>query len=144
MRSEQEIRNRFEKLYRRRLHERIQKYSDVCPVNCVHNRRHRIKDHGQVGFCSCSDLLTASRRRVIVCDEVEVAKKCQHFEQSKTEDEIVADFEEVLKDPSRCGHEYPKLAALIWVLQEPFSEERGQQRVKHLVDTLVRTLKGEE
>jgi hypothetical protein len=37
---------------------------------------------------------------------------------------VAGDFHKILRDPSRCGQEYPKLAVLLWVLQRNGDENR--------------------
>jgi hypothetical protein len=117
MRSKNEILEKFLDLYQRRLKERKKKYLSEIHLNCTYNRKSRIKDHGVLGFCGNDKITKQSRKFVVVCNNKETAEACPKFKCKHTEQSVEKDFIEILKSPSRCGEEYPKLAVLIWVLQ---------------------------
>ena len=73
---------------------------------------------------------------MFVCNELVVAGRCRLFACRNTEESVRADFEEVMRSPSRCGDEYPKLAMLIWFLQD-FD---GKGRFRRLWSLLVRAV----
>jgi len=132
MRSECELLERMKMLYHKRLSERKEKFLSVGYMNCKHNVRHRVRGCGQLGFCYCSEMLLSTGRKVIVCNEDSVAKKCSEFCHKLTEEQVEEQMQKIIRDPSRCGNEYPKLAVLIWALQDG-KGDKNVNRVKELV-----------
>jgi hypothetical protein len=118
MREHQEVFERFRELYDRALKERKDRFLSVAPCNCVHNVRLRVKGKGQFGFCQNSLVLANSGKKWFVCDAVETAQRCRVFSCRNTEASVEQKFMEIVKSPAWCGKEYPKLAMLIWFLQE--------------------------
>jgi len=119
MRSKNEILERFYDLYQRRLNERKEKYLGVGHMNCKYNKKNRVKEHGVIGFCG-NDKVTNKFKRssLVLCDSDDVAESCDKFVCKNTEASVEEDFVSIIKSPSRCGQEYPKLAVLIWILQD--------------------------
>lgn len=118
MRSENEVISMFEKHKARCLQKRMKEYLSCKPRNCKHNQRLRVKNKGMVGICQCPQVLKESKEPLFVCDTDEVAQGCPYFSCKNTRESVVDSFENVLSSPTRCGEEYPKLAALIWVLMK--------------------------
>ena len=124
MRDVKEVTEKFEEVRAAKLKERMAAFLSRSPINCCHNLRMRVKGKGQVGFCQSKEVLEASRRGMFVCNDDETAQKCACFLCSNTQESVKSDFEEVLMSPARCGSEYPKLAVMIWFLQEFESRSR--------------------
>ena len=118
MRKETKITAKFQEQCCRHLKERKQKYLCVSPLNCVHNVRHRVKQKGMIGFCENPIILEKSKRHVVVCEGDVTASACFEYECVHTTATVESDFHEILRNPSRCGQEYPRLGALIWCLQD--------------------------
>jgi len=118
MRKPREITERFHELYARRLKERRFRFLSKSPMNCVNNRRLRVKKVGKVGFCHCDEVLRRSGGGLFVCNEDETAQDCSFFRCRNTEKSVEEDFMDILRSPSRCGNEYPKLAVLVWCMQD--------------------------
>ena len=142
MRSECELLERLKMLFKKRLAERKEKFLEVSHLNCQHNVRHRIRGNSQVGFCYCENLLNSRRRRVIVCNEESFARKCECYESRFTEEQVEEEMQAIVRDPSRCGNEFPKLAVLIWALQDG-KQDKNTERVKELISELSKLLGGE-
>ena len=68
-------------------------------------------------LCQNPMILSCVKTRVFVCDG-EIAAKCRMYRCRNTEGSVSEDFDEVLRSPARCGQEYPKLAVLLWCLQD--------------------------
>jgi hypothetical protein len=62
-----------------------------------------------------------------VCDEEGTARRCKFFDCRNTPVSVEEDFEAVLGSPARCGNEYPKLAIMIWFLQDSSRRSRYQR-----------------
>jgi hypothetical protein len=137
MRSKEEVLARFEEQSERLLRERKAKYLSRGFMNCRWNNRLRIKGDGRVGFCS-HPINFARTKGVFLCNEDCVAQKCRLFECRSTPEMVERDFKDVLCSPSRCGNEYPKLAVLIWFLQnDKKSGTRGRRMWDSAVELLV-------
>jgi hypothetical protein len=118
MRSKVEILDKFYDLYQRRLKERKKKYLGKSHMNCKFNKKNRIKDCGVIGFCGNDKIVNRfSRSALFLCNDDEVSAACDKFACKHTDSSVENDFIEIIKSPSRCGQEYPKLAVLIWILQ---------------------------
>jgi len=140
MRTEEEVLARFDDLRSRRLKARKARYLSREPINCRWNRRLRVKGDGKVGFCAHPIVMSrAGDKGISVCNEDRVAKKCRLFDCAHVPESVENSFEEVLRSPSRCGNEYPKLAILIWFLQNQRRPSRGA-RLKGAVMDVGRSL----
>jgi len=118
MRSESEIKQLCKQQYNKELKSRYKKYLDKSYMNCKHNRRNKIKNHGSVGFCFCDQILDRiGTKHPVICSDDDSMKKCDCFECIHTQESVKQDFEDIVSDPAKCGKEYPKLAVLLWVIQ---------------------------
>lgn len=136
MRQRNEVLEKFYELRALKLKERKEQFLAMIPRNCFFNCRLRVKGNSQVGFCQNSQVLQSIQAKVFVCNEEIVARRCRIFRCRNTEESVEKDFEEILRSPVRCGDEYPKLAVLIWFLQEYSSPKRGQRFARSLTDCL--------
>lgn len=124
MRNESEIKQKVTELCDKHLQERKAQYLCQSFLNCKYNERCRIKQHGAVGICHNEDVLKKSRRAIYLCDDDKTAQKCKNYECKNTPESVEADFNEIIREPSKVGREYPKLAVLIWVLQQKPIEQK--------------------
>ena len=129
MRSKNEILEKFYDLYQRRLKERKKKYLSKSHLNCIYNKKSRVKDHGVLGFCGNEKVTKYQRRFVVLCNDETTAEGCDKFRCKHSEESVEKDFVEILRSPSRCGQEYPKLAVLIYILQNE-NIKAGKQNIK--------------
>jgi len=127
MRSEEEVRAKFESLYGRRLVQRREEFLSCTYRNCLYNVRLRVKGSGKVGFCRNPDVVGKTEGQPFVCDEEGTAKRCRCFDCRNTPESVRQDFEEILRSPARCGNKYPKLAIMIWFLQDTGKRTRRQR-----------------
>lgn len=118
MRDRQEVLDRFRELADRYLRERKDRYLSRFPINCQHNVRLRVKGKGHLGFCQNPLVLAKCGQRMFSCNDANTAQRCRVFVCRSTEATVEAEFKEILGSPARCGNEYPKLAMLIWFLQD--------------------------
>lgn len=120
MRDTTEVVDKFQEMRERCLKARKIQYLGRSPINCFHNTHLRVKGKGQVGFCQNSIILAkfGGAQKMFACNDCNTSSRCRLFQCKHTEMDIERDFEEILKSPSRCGNEYPKLAMLIWFLQD--------------------------
>jgi len=118
MRSRDEVIEKFRQLYAKHLKQMEGEYLSRQPINCVCNNRHRVRKQGIVGFCSNQEVLVGCKQFVFVCNDEETAKKCPYYSCKNTEETVRLAFDDILKNPAFCGQKFPKLAILIWFLQE--------------------------
>jgi hypothetical protein len=127
MRSAEEVRAKFEDMRSKRLAQRREKFLSRTHRNCLHNVRLRVKGSGKCGFCRNPKVVGRAPGEPFVCDEEGTARRCKVFECRNTPQTVAEDFEEVLRSPARCGLEYPKLAIMIWFLQDKTRRSRPQR-----------------
>lgn len=118
MRDKQEVREKLEELRASRLRKRKEEFLSQSCQNCEFNSRVHIKGRGKVRLCMNKEVLSKLNREVFVCEEDEVAQRCNKYQCRNTKEQVEQEFDEILRSPSRCGNTYPKLALLIWFLQE--------------------------
>ena len=140
MRNQNEIREQFDKQFIKRLKQRKLEYLSVSHLNCKHNCRHRVKGNGRLGFCHSAEVIEKSKSFVVVCNNKEMAEDCKYYECKNTEQSVLNDFNIILRDPSFCGKEYPKLAVLLWVLQEENSKDKESSRLRRFFFVLKMVL----
>lgn len=117
MRDKEEVLEKFREMRDLKLKERSAEYLKRAPMNCSSNYRFRVKGKGMIGFCQNPCVLSRTDRGIFACSDDETAKRCGWYACKNTEETVLRDFEDVLRSPSRCGSEYPKLAMMIWFLQ---------------------------
>ena len=124
---------RFEDLRARRLKERKSKFLVRGHRNCIHNDMQRVKGEGRVGFCTNQEFLDSFDKSVFVCNDDDTSRKCKHYKCRNTKESVEADFVKVLASPAQCGSEYPKLAVLIWFLQDFDSGDRAARLLRPIL-----------
>jgi len=127
MRNKKEVLAKFQDLRKRRLAQRRERFLSRNYRNCKHNVRFRVKGNGKCGFCRNPELMKRTKGEPFVCDEEGTARRCELYECRNTQRTVEEDFEEILCSPARCGNEYPKLAIMIWFLQDTERRTRGQR-----------------
>jgi hypothetical protein len=123
MRTEDEVLDKFREVFARTLRDRTDAYLERTSINCMFNLRHRLKKYGLVGFCNNPIMTEKARNGVVICNDNETACACQCYECKHTEETVKADLNDIMRSPSKCGHEYPKLAVLLWFLQRDGQEK---------------------
>lgn len=118
MKSESDVQNRLQELMKRRYRVFHQKYMEQCPRNCSFNTRFRIKGQGKVGFCQNPIVLEATGAKAFVCNDEEATKQCKVYRCRNDDESVKKEFDSILSSPERCGEVFPKLAILIWTIQD--------------------------
>jgi len=124
MRSRNEVLAKLDDLRSRRLAQRRAKFLERSHLNCLSNIKLRVKGHGKCGFCRQPEVVKKAKGAPFVCDEEGTSLRCPFYQCRNTPESVERDFIEIIKTPSRCGNEYPKLAMLIWFLQENATRSR--------------------
>ena len=118
MRNKREVLEKYQEVRANRLKKRKEQFLSKLARNCQHNTRMRVKGQGTVGFCQNPVVLHQAKTKVFVCSDDDTAKRCRVFSCRNSHQSVEDDFESVLRSPARCGNDYPKLAMLIWFLQD--------------------------
>lgn len=126
MQTEKEVIKKANELYERFLSRKLEDFLTTSYHNCKYNNRHRIRGTGMVGFCTCCKLLEDKNQPVFVCNDDDVAKACNFYECKHTKETVIQEYKEEISSPSVCGQRYPKLAVLLWVLQQMSDEQPSQ------------------
>lgn len=106
MKSEKEIRAELERQYKHRLGLRLERKLKNCCRNCAKGveQEFNLGEFGIARKCICSDNLS-------------MEDNCPSFVPIHTAEAIEQEMIEDLKNPADCGAKEPKIAALLWVLQ---------------------------
>lgn len=118
MKDRYEVLEKFTEMRNTKLKERKFQFLSKSPRNCFYNYRQRVRENGVIGFCQNQNVINNVGTKIFVCNDPETAEKCVCFKCRNTEVSVEYDFNEILKSPAKCGKEYPKLAVLIWFLQD--------------------------
>lgn len=133
MRDRQEVLDRYRELRDRYLLERRDQFLSRMPINCIHNLSLSVKGKGKLGFCRNPIILSkCGPAKMFLCNDSDTACRCRVFDCKSTEESVERDFDAILASPSRCGNNYPKLAILIWFLQDVKLNSRGE-RLRDLI-----------
>jgi hypothetical protein len=133
MQTEELIKQKFQELYIRELEKIRELYLTRKPLSCINNITQRVKGNGTFGFCKKEEILSKTKNNLYVCNEIETAVKCQCYECKFTEEEILNEYHKILKTPSVCGQKFPKLAMLIWFLQNMPEDNTLKNRFSRLI-----------
>ena len=140
MREKHEVLDRFRELRDRYLRERMAQFLSRMPINCQYNVSLRVKGKGHLGFCQNPLILAKlGSHGMFSCNEIDTACRCRLFTCKNTESSVKESFDEIIGSPARCGNDYPKLAMLIWFLQE-FSPRSRIERLGALIQRGVKSL----
>lgn len=112
MRTYEEVKDKMLMLRDRYLKERIEEYTCRKPVNCIFSHKAKIEGCGKCMLCT-----KTSPREFIECSQ-DKCVKCADFVCKNTEESVAQDFNSIVNNPTRCAQEYPKLAILLWFLQD--------------------------
>lgn len=99
-------------------------------TNCFHSEKVRIHANGTVDVCLLTEKRETAGSGIYVCDDA-ICAGCDRFRCRNSEESVEIEFNEILRNPSRCGNEYPKLAILLWVLEGDVKRESFISRVKN-------------
>ncbi len=138
MRTREEVIARFEEMRAKKLAERKAEFLSHHFRNCMHNIRLRVKNNGKMGFCRNPKVVTKIAQPII-CDEEGTAERCKYFQCRNTEESIEQDFEDILRNPARCGECYPKMAMLLWFIQD-YGRPGRLARMREAVKDMFRGL----
>lgn len=143
MKTEKEIMNKANELYESFLQKKLENYLTCSNNNCIYNKRHRVRGYGKVGFCINQKLLKDKNQPVYVCNDLEVAKSCSYYECAYNEETVKELYKKELSTPSICGQKYPKLAVLLWVLQDDSDNEKEtfQPKLNTRYERFIKSIK---
>jgi len=124
MRNETEVAQRTREIMNELRDRYIAERTARTPINCVNNKR-CTQRHVDFRYCTLKTTTNITPNnsghwisRLFVCDTDEWARNCPDFKANIATD-LTNEFNEIIKSPSRCGQQFPHLAALLWTLSSP-------------------------
>lgn len=138
MRNKEEIIEKAIELKDRHLKDMISDFTARIPINCSYNCRMRVKEYGKVGFCICREEIDRIGENVPFPCDTEVPERCKSYKCKNTLDSIKNRFNDIIKNPALCGSKFPKLAILIWCIQD--SDKKSSKNLYYLFRTIASSL----
>ena len=120
MRKKQEILEKAESLLESCKQTFVQTRISCRFRNCSNNECSVARNVGKFHYCRLKSQITDETKieKLFVCDTDEWACRCDDYECRNTEQDAERDFVAIVANPSRCGQLFPKLSALLWVLND--------------------------
>ena len=116
MKTKEQIKQKIEQLFQKRLCQRMEKYLSKHYKNCLFNIS---KEINSTEHCFCTNVKNPEVQKEIIClcESIEKCQKCKHYVCKHSKDSVEKDFISDISNPSVCGVKEPKLAVLLWVLR---------------------------
>jgi len=125
MRTNEEVKQKLNELYQKKLKLRIKKYLKRSFINCKFNER-VLLEKGQfkakIGCCN-NPILNDKNKQFNICNEENKAIHCKYYQCKHDKKEIEDQFIKEISEPKICGQREPKIAILMWFLQQNNLEE---------------------
>jgi len=88
--------------------------------NCKNNLFVMARGIGKVNYCKIkSDFVKdGDIKKLFTCNSDDWSCKCEEFECKNCENLLNEEFSKIISNPSLCGQAFPKLSALLWVLND--------------------------
>lgn len=115
MKTEEQIKEKLEKVVQKRLDQRFEKYLNKHYRNCKYNLQKNI-DGKEHCFCTNTSSTIVKNELISICENAETCESCNLYECKHTEQSIRNKFIDEISSPSVCGVKEPKIAVLLWVL----------------------------
>lgn len=107
------------------------------PSNCAFNEKIRIHGNGSTEICLLDEKKLSVGSGIFICDSEEICNKCKSYVCKNTEESIENEFRDIIRNPSVCGKEYPKLAILLWVLEGDCRKPKLLERIKGIMRKVI-------
>lgn len=131
MRDEATIRQKFKQVCFRHLKKLLKDNFRRQPPTCLYNKMVPVGgDHTrQVGFCSHPEVKNRPICDVRVEGCAEAARECPRWKARQDKERIKKVFYDLInsKERGKVAAEYPDVAALLWVMDEPDVSEECQE-----------------
>ena len=120
MRSKKEILEKARQLLEEAREEFVKSRTSCHFRNCVYNECLIARSLGKTHYCHLKTNTTKENKidKLFVCDSDEWASQCESFECKNEKKQAEKDFVDIIANPSRCGQLFPKLSALLWILND--------------------------
>lgn len=120
MRSKREILDKARNLIDGAKEEFVKQRVSRCFKNCCYNHFSIARGIGKFHYCKLKTrfLEDGTIEKLFVCNSDEWACKCEEFSCCNSKHDAEAEFVEIIANPSRCGQLFPRLSALLWVLND--------------------------
>lgn len=93
--------------------------------NCKHNLFIMARGVGKIHYCKTKSIFSEDGdiNKLFTCDSDDWSCSCEDFECKNCEKTLAEQFSKIISSPSCCGQVFPKLSALLWVLNDGRSKE---------------------
>ena len=129
MKTEEQIKQKIEQLFQKRLDQRNEKYLSKHYRNCLFNFSKEI-DGIEHFFCTNVENPEVKNEIICLCENLEKCQKCNHYICKHTEESVKKEMINDISEPSICGVKEPKLAVLLWVLRGEDKKEFKEENKK--------------
>jgi len=124
LRNKEEIKDKANELFQAAMNEFIESRTCKNFKNCKYNSSLSVRKIGRINYCSLKSKVNGEcEDKLFICDTPEWSIKCEEFENKCTKESSKKEFMEIVSDPSRCGHVFPKLSTLLWAVNSGEKEE---------------------
>ena len=98
----------------------VQKRTACHFKNCKHNEALVARTVGKMHYCTLHTHASEDTKieKLFICDNDEWACKCSDYCCRNTKEDAEKAFVQIIANPSRCGQLFPRLSALLWVLND--------------------------
>jgi len=126
LRTKQEIVEKVRQIISAAREDFIARRTEKSYRNCKNNDFVLARRIGKIFYCKTKSVFLENGEinKLFTCDSDEWSCKCEEFECKNESENCVEDFDKIVSSPSQCGKEFPRLSALLWVLNDGRSKGR--------------------
>lgn len=120
MRSKKEIAGKTKQIMDAARKDFIGKRSRRSYKNCDQNDFVLVRDIGKIHYCKLKSSFEGNEKisKLFTCNSDDWACRCPEYNCKNSLEDCSKAFVEIISSPSKCGKEFPKLSALLWVLND--------------------------
>jgi len=98
------------------INSRLQRYFKNCKYNCFV----LVRGVGKINYCKLKSEFKKDRsiEKLFTCNSDEWSCRCEDFDCKNDKNLSSEQFSKIISSPSWCGQIFPKLSALLWVLND--------------------------
>jgi len=125
MRTQGQVKQQLRQVIYRHLQKKLRALFKKKPITCGHNRKVPLVDGGHVRLCGFLHPNLGIPRHVPCDDRIsgctEMARECPMWGPRQPKADVKAQYHALIQssDRGRIAAEYPDIAALMWVLDDP-------------------------
>jgi len=120
LREKEEIVNKTKQLVDAARDDFVRRRMQHAFKNCKNNSFVMVRGVGKVNYCKIKSVFLedGSIDKLFTCNSDDWSCSCKDFDCKNCEKKLVEQFAKTIASPSCCGQLFPKLSALLWVLND--------------------------